>query len=72
MIYPKALAGRPIPLAAPQPFATLGQAFDTLLQWQMRQRERSHLMRLDDRMLRDIGISREQAYEMTRRPLRRR
>ncbi|HWA42904.1 MAG TPA: DUF1127 domain-containing protein [Hypericibacter adhaerens] len=31
---------------------------DALLAWQYRAHERSHLMTLDDRMLRDIGLAR--------------
>ena len=34
------------------------RALDTLLVWQERSRQRRALARLDDRMLRDIGISR--------------
>jgi uncharacterized protein YjiS (DUF1127 family) len=30
---------------------------DTLLIWQARHKDRMHLMSLDDRLLRDIGIS---------------
>jgi uncharacterized protein YjiS (DUF1127 family) len=30
---------------------------DTLLTWQRRHKDRMHLMSLDDRLLRDIGIS---------------
>ena len=33
-------------------------ASDALLAWQYRAHERSHLMTLDDRMLRDIGLAR--------------
>ena len=32
--------------------------FDTLLEWQGRERQRRQLMALDDRLLRDMGISR--------------
>ncbi len=32
--------------------------FDTLLEWQERERQRRHLMALDDRLLRDMGIGR--------------
>ena len=35
----------------------LGSLADTLLTWQARHRDRMHLMSLDDRLLRDIGIS---------------
>jgi uncharacterized protein YjiS (DUF1127 family) len=33
-------------------------ASDALLSWQYRAHERAHLMALDDRMLRDIGLNR--------------
>ncbi len=35
----------------------LGTVADTLLVWQRRHKDRLHLMSLDDRLLRDIGIS---------------
>ncbi|HKF64096.1 MAG TPA: DUF1127 domain-containing protein [Dongiaceae bacterium] len=35
----------------------LGRLADTLLTWQARHKDRMHLMSLDDRLLRDIGIS---------------
>ena len=38
--------------------AWLVLATDALLAWQYRAHERSHLMALDDRMLRDIGLAR--------------
>lgn len=38
--------------------AWLVLASDALLAWQYRAHERSHLMTLDDRMLRDIGLAR--------------
>ncbi|MFQ5776137.1 MAG: DUF1127 domain-containing protein [Kiloniellaceae bacterium] len=34
------------------------KAVDTLLAWQERAAERAHLRSLDDRMLRDMGLSR--------------
>ncbi len=37
--------------------AKLATAVDTLLVWQRRHRDRMHLMSMDDRLLRDIGIS---------------
>lgn len=36
----------------------LGRAADLLLEWQRRQRDRTALRGLDDRMLSDIGLSR--------------
>jgi len=35
----------------------LDSMVDTLLSWQRRHKDRMHLMALDDRLLRDIGIS---------------
>jgi uncharacterized protein YjiS (DUF1127 family) len=35
----------------------LDSMVDTLLTWQRRHKDRMHLMSLDDRLLRDIGIS---------------
>ena len=35
----------------------LDAVVDTLLVWQRRHKDRLHLMSLDDRLLRDIGIS---------------
>lgn len=35
--------------------------FDLLVEWQSRENQRRHLMTLDDRLLRDIGISRADA-----------
>jgi uncharacterized protein YjiS (DUF1127 family) len=38
--------------------AWLVRTSDALLSWQYRAHERTHLMSLDDRMLRDIGLNR--------------
>ena len=38
----------------------LGRVFDTILSWSERSRQRRALMTLDDRMLRDIGLTRGQ------------
>ena len=35
-----------------------GQVFTALLDWQERARQRQHLAQLDDRMLKDIGLTR--------------
>ncbi len=37
------------------------------LRWQDRQRQRAALLALDDRLLRDVGLSREQAEHEARR-----
>ncbi len=44
------------------------QALDTLLEWRDRARERHALAQLDDRMLRDIGVSRADVYCEYRKP----
>ena len=43
----------------------LGRALGALREWRRRARSRSELLRLDDRTLRDIGITRAEAlYEI--------
>ena len=39
----------------------LDSVFCTLLVWQERARQRRHLARLDDRLLRDVGLGRAEA-----------
>ena len=46
----------------------LKRVFDTLYVWQDRANQRRALMTLDDRMLKDVGISRAQAEEEYRKP----
>ena len=46
----------------------LGLVLDTLKQWQQRRRERAELARLDDRMLRDIGITRGDVWQEINKP----
>jgi uncharacterized protein YjiS (DUF1127 family) len=41
---------------------------DSLLSWQYRAHERSHLMALDDRMLRDIGLARADVENEAAKP----
>jgi uncharacterized protein YjiS (DUF1127 family) len=38
------------------------------LAWQVRARQRNHLARLDDRMLRDVGLSRSDVEREWRKP----
>ena len=40
----------------------------TVSLWRSRQRERRDLIKLDDRFLRDIGITRRQALEEAKKP----
>lgn len=45
--------------------ALLGRAYRVLREWRRRTRSRAELLRLDDRALRDIGITRAEAlYEI--------
>ena len=44
------------------------RAVDAVLTWHQRARERRELMQLSDRMLRDIGISRAEAYGEAEKP----
>ena len=46
----------------------LGRIIDTVLAWQDRAKGRAELRRLNDRMLRDIGISRVDAYRESSKP----
>ena len=49
--------------ALPYPGAALTWAWDMVLRWQDRARERHYLAMLDDHMLRDMGISRADAEQ---------
>ena len=42
--------------------------FDLLIEWRARENQRRHLMTLDDRLLRDIGISRVDAEREFAKP----
>jgi uncharacterized protein YjiS (DUF1127 family) len=42
--------------------------FDTALDWRMRSRGRRTLLELDDRMLRDLGLTRGEAYREATKP----
>lgn len=46
----------------------LVQAGDALIAWQHRAQERSHLMMLDDRMLRDMGLTRADVEREVEKP----
>lgn len=46
-------------------------AFDAVVLGRGRRAERRHLLQLDDRMLKDIGLSRDQVRELRRQPFRR-
>ena len=46
----------------------LSRIFVTLQEWRRRRRERSELARLDDRILRDIGITRGDVWDEINKP----
>jgi uncharacterized protein YjiS (DUF1127 family) len=48
--------------------ALLDSVFCTLLEWQERARQRYHLARLDDRLLKDVGLGRAEAEAEYRKP----
>ena len=48
--------------------AAASRAFGTLLLWQRRANERHALAHLDDRMLRDLGLSRSEIAWESRKP----
>ena len=47
-------------------------AYATLLQWNDRQAQRDHLRELDDRLLRDMGLSKEEVWQEAQKPFWRR
>lgn len=48
--------------------ATIARLLDTLALWQVRARERHHLLELDERLLKDIGISPSEAMIEASKP----
>ena len=46
----------------------VGFAFETLREWRRRARDRAQLARLDDRMLRDIGLTPADAEFLANKP----
>ena len=52
----------------PSPADVLRTVWRTLLRWQRRHDDRLRLAAMDDRLLRDIGISREQAAAEAQKP----
>lgn len=48
--------------------ATMSSAIATLRLWARRRHDRRDLLRLDDHMLRDIGLDRSRADQMATRP----
>ena len=51
-----------------QILAAAVRGFEILLLWQSRANQRHALARLDDRMLRDLGLSRSEAVWESRKP----
>lgn len=72
MTTEKALSGRPAPEVLARlrfaPLAILRRGLALLAVWQRRARSRGQLARLDDRMLRDMGIRREDARSEASKP----
>ena len=46
----------------------LTRALGAVLEWNDRYRQRIHLAQLDDRMLRDMGVSRSEAFHESDKP----
>jgi len=57
---------RPKPLAAL--FRLAGRALHCVAMWSARARQRRELRELDDRLLRDIGLSRDDVELLARKP----
>jgi uncharacterized protein YjiS (DUF1127 family) len=59
----------PAPLAAPR---AIGRALRSILsrlaEWRERSEQRTHLASMNDRMLKDIGVSRSDAVREARKP----
>jgi uncharacterized protein YjiS (DUF1127 family) len=49
--------------------AIIRNAFDAMLKWRDRSRARWELMRLDDRLLSDVGLTRADVYRETHKAL---
>ena len=49
-------------------FRALGAAVDRIYLWQERAAQRAHLASLDDRLLKDLGISRDDAIQEAAKP----
>jgi uncharacterized protein YjiS (DUF1127 family) len=52
----------------PRGWRWFARAVDALLTWHERVRQRRQLLRMDDHMLRDIGISRSEAFGEAEKP----
>jgi uncharacterized protein YjiS (DUF1127 family) len=50
------------------PRQALSRIFATLREWRRRRRERAELARLDERMLRDIGVTRGDVWNEINKP----
>lgn len=56
------------PSAVQQAPGFLSRALDTLAEWHERARQRRRLMELDDRLLKDIGLTRADVARETSKP----
>jgi uncharacterized protein YjiS (DUF1127 family) len=59
--FPQLTSSTSVRNAASLVEAVAGRIFADLLRWQERGRQRAALARFDDHLLRDIGVSREEA-----------
>ncbi len=55
-------------LSAPRPKGLTGGVFGLLLNWQERWRERRQLGAIEDRILKDIGLSRADIHREAQKP----
>jgi uncharacterized protein YjiS (DUF1127 family) len=69
MSHVKALSGRTRLPAGPGLFEGLGHLLEAFLVWYDRRQERRHVLQLDDRLLRDAGLTYEQARHLGHRPV---
>lgn len=65
-------SAHPAPLAVPRLLKRLSRLFAHVLarlaEWQERAEQRSHLARMDDTMLKDIGVSASEAWREANKP----
>lgn len=65
---PAPLSAAPRPRLAARIAAFIVAATETVIVWRLRSRQRALLATLDDRMLRDLGVSRAEAQREADKP----